>query len=74
MGFAARGGLENAEYAQGDEFAPGEKHIANTWQGESPRENRAEDGYERTSPVTAFSHEGKAPKTCCIPSNPRGGR
>jgi formylglycine-generating enzyme required for sulfatase activity len=39
VGFAARGGLENAEYAQGDEFAPGEKHIANTWK--SPRENRA---------------------------------
>jgi len=43
VGFAARGGLENAEYAQGDEFAPGEKHIANTRQGESPRENRAEE-------------------------------
>jgi formylglycine-generating enzyme required for sulfatase activity len=56
--FAARGGLENAEYAWGDEFAPGGKHMANTWQGEFPRENRAEDGYERTSPVTAFPPNG----------------
>jgi formylglycine-generating enzyme len=95
--FAARGGLENAEYAWGDDFAPGGKHMANTWQGEFPRENRAEDGYERTSPVTAFppnrygihdmignvwewtadwysmKHEADAPKTCCIPNNPRGG-
>ena len=56
------------------------------------------DGYERTSPVTAFppngygvhdmignvwewttdwyspKHEADAPKACCIPENPRGGR
>jgi formylglycine-generating enzyme required for sulfatase activity len=56
--FAARGGLENAEYAWGDEFAPGGRHMANTWQGEFPRENRTEDGYERTSPVTAFPPNG----------------
>jgi formylglycine-generating enzyme len=35
--FAARGGLENKEYAWGDEFAPSGKHMANTWQGEFPR-------------------------------------
>jgi formylglycine-generating enzyme len=56
--FAARGGLKDAEYAWGDEFAPGGKHMANTWQGQFPDENRAEDGYERTSPVSVFPPNG----------------
>jgi formylglycine-generating enzyme required for sulfatase activity len=71
--------------------------MANTWQGDFPNQNRNEDGFERTSPVTAFppngygvhdmignvwewttdwwsaKHEADAPKTCCIPENPRGG-
>ena len=34
--FAARGGLDGAEYAWGDEFTPGGRHMANTWQGEFP--------------------------------------
>ena len=96
--FAARGGLDGAEFAWGDEFTPGDVHMANTWQGEFPRQNRLDDGYERTSPVTAFppngygvfdmignvwewtsdwyapKHEADAPKACCIPENPRGGR
>jgi formylglycine-generating enzyme required for sulfatase activity len=96
--FAARGGLERADYAWGDEFTPGGKHMANTWQGEFPRQNMCDDGFDRTSPVTAFppngygvhdmignvwewtsdwfspKHEADAPKTCCIPENPRGGR
>ena len=52
--FAARGGLEGAEFAWGDEFAPDGRQMANTWQGEFPRENLKLDGYERTSLVTAF--------------------
>lgn len=96
--FAARGGLEEAEYAWGEEYTPAGRHMANTWQGEFPRENLAGDGFERTSPVTAFppngyglrdmignvwewttdwysqEHEADAPKACCIPENPRGGR
>jgi formylglycine-generating enzyme required for sulfatase activity len=96
--FAARGGLDGAEYAWGDEFTPGNRQMANTWQGAFPRENLSLDGYERTSPVTAFppngygvhdmignvwewtgdwylpQHEADAPKACCIPENPRGGR
>ena len=35
--FAARGGLDGAEFAWGEEFTPGGKHQANTWQGEFPR-------------------------------------
>ena len=56
--FAARGGLEEAEFAWGDEFTPGGRHMANTWQGEFPRENRREDGWARTSPVRAFPPNG----------------
>jgi len=56
--FAARGGLDGAEFAWGDELTPGGQHMANTWQGHFPRENLAEDGFERTSPVTAFPPNG----------------
>jgi formylglycine-generating enzyme required for sulfatase activity len=55
---AARGGLEGATYAWGDEFTPRGKHLANTWQGEFPWQNLATDGYERTSPVGAFPPNG----------------
>jgi sulfatase modifying factor 1 len=58
--FAARGGLDEAEFAWGNEFTPGGAHVANTWQGEFPRENLNRDGYERTSPVTAFPPNGYA--------------
>jgi formylglycine-generating enzyme required for sulfatase activity len=56
--FAARGGFDGAEFAWGGEFTPGGEHMANTWQGEFPRQNKNEDGYERTSPVTAFPPNG----------------
>ena len=52
--FAARGGLDGAEFAWGDEFAPGGKQMANTWQGEFPQQNLVLDGFARSSPVTAF--------------------
>ena len=39
--FAARGGLDGAEFAWGDEFTPGGVHMANTWQGEFPQAKRA---------------------------------
>jgi sulfatase modifying factor 1 len=56
--FAARGGLDGAEFAWGDELTPGGRHMANTWQGQFPQQNLNEDGYERTSPVTAFPPNG----------------
>jgi formylglycine-generating enzyme required for sulfatase activity len=56
--FAARGGLDGAEFAWGVEFTPGGRHMANTWQGEFPRQDQAKDGFERTSPVTAFPANG----------------
>ena len=56
--FAARGGLDGAEYAWGDELAPGGAQMANTWQGRFPYENLVADGYKRTSPVTAYPRNG----------------
>jgi formylglycine-generating enzyme required for sulfatase activity len=56
--FAARGGLDEAEFAWGDELTPCGRAMANTWQGEFPHENLASDGFERTSPVTAFPANG----------------
>jgi len=56
--FSARGGLDGAEFAWGDEFSPGGKQMANTWQGAFPHENLKLDGYVRTSPVTAFPPNG----------------
>jgi formylglycine-generating enzyme required for sulfatase activity len=56
--FAARGGLDQAEFAWGAEFTPDGKPMANTWQGEFPRQNLAADGFERTSPVNAFPSNG----------------
>ena len=56
--FAARGGLDGAEFAWADEFTPGGQHRANTWQGNFPHENKCEHGFDRTSPVIAFPANG----------------
>jgi formylglycine-generating enzyme required for sulfatase activity len=56
--WAARGGGDDTEYAWGNELAPGGRHLANTWQGEFPWQNLAEDGYPGTSPVGAFPANG----------------
>ena len=56
--YAARGGLDGAVYAWGDEFAPDGVMMANTWQGEFPWQNLLTDRYERTSPVGAFPPNG----------------
>jgi formylglycine-generating enzyme required for sulfatase activity len=56
--FAARGGLDGAEFAWGDELTPGGRHQANTWQGDFPRQDLAQDGYRGTSPVSAFPPNG----------------
>jgi sulfatase modifying factor 1 len=55
---AARGGLEGAVFAWGDEFTPGGRMMANTWQGEFPWQNLRTDGYDRTSPVASFDPNG----------------
>ena len=56
--FAARGGLQDAEYAWGDTFQQDDRHMANTWQGAFPHQNTLEDGWARTSPVGAYPPNG----------------
>jgi formylglycine-generating enzyme len=56
--YAARGGLDGATFAWGDEFAPDGVMMANTWQGEFPWQNLLTDRYEGTSPVAAFPPNG----------------
>jgi formylglycine-generating enzyme required for sulfatase activity len=52
--FAARGGLDGAVFAWGDEEYPDGKPMANTWQGEFPWRNLKLDGFEGTAPVRSF--------------------
>ena len=56
--YAARGGLERKRFAWGDEFRPGGKFMANTFQGHFPDKNTAQDGYSTTSPVGSFAPNG----------------
>ena len=51
---AARGGLEGKRYYWGDELRPGGRWMANIWQGDFPRDNRADDGFSGTAPVKSF--------------------
>lgn len=55
---AARGGLADAEYAWGDELAPGGRRLANYWEGEFPHDRRNDDGFARTSPVGYYAANG----------------
>ncbi len=56
--FAARGGLEGAEYCWGEAFLPDGRHLANTWQGPFPWRNFATDGFAGTAPVGSFAPNG----------------
>jgi sulfatase modifying factor 1 len=56
--FAARGGLEDAEFAWGDELEPGGRIMANTWQGVFPAFTTKRGGLYRTSRIGAFPPNG----------------
>jgi formylglycine-generating enzyme len=56
--FAARGGLEGAVFAWGDDEFPAGRPVANTWQGQFPWQNLKLDGHEATSPVGSFPPNG----------------
>ncbi len=56
--FAARGGLSGKLYFWGDEFRPGGKWMANTFEGHFPNTNTGDDGYLATSPVAKFPANG----------------
>ena len=56
--FAARGGLTGKLYAWGDELKPGNRAVANTWQGMFPVKDTAEDGFAGLAPVAQFPPNG----------------
>ncbi len=60
--FAARGGLEQATYSWGNEFAPEGKQMANVWQGQQKRKfpvvSAKAGGAAGTSPVGTFPANG----------------
>jgi formylglycine-generating enzyme required for sulfatase activity len=55
---AARGGLDRRPYTWGEEFRPGGRWMANTFQGEFPRKNAKDDGFAATAPVRSFAPNG----------------
>ncbi|MEP7275503.1 MAG: formylglycine-generating enzyme family protein [Betaproteobacteria bacterium] len=56
--YAARGGLDGAEFTWGSELTPEGRHRVNNWQGEFPWQNLVEDGHEWTAPVGSFPPNG----------------
>jgi formylglycine-generating enzyme required for sulfatase activity len=56
--YAARGGLDGAEFVWGDEDSQETDPKANTWQGPFPFENSELDGWTRTSPVGSYEANG----------------
>jgi len=52
---AAKGAVDDWEFAWGHDLAPGGKMMCNFWQGQFPSENLVFDGFERTSPVRTFA-------------------
>ena len=56
--FAARGGLSGKLYPWGDEFAPGGRWMANTFQGHFPDTEASDDGYRGIGPVAQFPPNG----------------
>lgn len=55
---AARGGLDQARYAWGDELTEDGEHRCNIWQGAFPVRNTLEDGFLGTAPVRSFPPNG----------------
>src|SRR5699024_2088617 len=55
---AARGGLDQARYAWGDELTPDVEHRRNIWQGAFPLRNTQEDGFLGTAPVRSLPRNG----------------
>lgn len=56
--FVARGGLEGAQFCWGDDFNPGGRWMANTWQGQFPFHDLALDGFAGRAPVGSFPANG----------------
>lgn len=55
--YAAKGGIQNSEFAWGDEFEPGGKAMANIWHGTFPHKN-LKPTKPGTTPVMTFPSNG----------------
>ncbi|MET9018704.1 formylglycine-generating enzyme family protein [Actinopolymorpha sp. NPDC004070] len=56
--YAARGGLDGAVYAWGNDFSPRGRLMANIWQGDFPWRHAGLGPYRRTSPAGLFPVNG----------------
>lgn len=56
--YAARGGLDRAIFAWGNELRPGGELMANFWQGDFPWRNTGAKGWRGTTPVGLFGPNG----------------
>ena len=56
--FAARGGLTGNMYAWGNQFMPGGRPMANTFQGKFPGQDEARDGFAGAAPVKQYPPNG----------------
>jgi formylglycine-generating enzyme required for sulfatase activity len=56
--FAARGGLKGKTYTWGNELKPGDKWMANTFHGDFPTKDSAEDGFAGSAPIKSFPANG----------------
>lgn len=52
--YAARGGKEKQKYYWGSELKPGNKWVANIYQGNFPDKNTGEDGFLGIAPIKSF--------------------
>ena len=55
---AARGGIEGARFAWGDEEIPADGPRCNVWQGRFPDRNDGVDGYYGLAPIDAYAPNG----------------
>jgi len=56
--YAARGGLDGATYAWGDEREPDGEYLANNWQGFFPFQDDGSDGFVGRAPVGCYPPNG----------------
>ena len=56
--YAARGGIEGADYTWGETYDPAQGWKANSWQGKFPSTDMAQDGHHGTAPVGSYEANG----------------
>ena len=52
--YACRAGREDRHFPWGNKWMPNDQYYGNVWTGEFPTVNDAQDGFDKTAPVTAF--------------------